>query len=56
MLTVKDINLVTSDYKYDFLNTLTNIELVLNNLDELQLMFKDYLLDTIYETDNSYLD
>lgn len=55
MLKVKDINLLTSDYKYNFLNTLTNIELVINNLDELQLMFKNYLLDTIYETDSSYL-
>lgn len=55
MLLIKDINLLTSNYKYDFLTTLSNIELVLNSLDELQLMFKDYLLDTIYETDRSYL-
>lgn len=55
MLKVKDINLLTSNYKYDFLGTLTNTELVLNSLDELQLMFKDYLLYTIYRTDNSYL-
>lgn len=45
MLKVTDINLLTSEYKYEFLNTLSNLELVLNTLDELQLIFKNYLRD-----------
>ena len=56
MLKVKDINLLTSSYKYEFLDTLSNLELVLNTLDELRLMFYDYLINKTYELDNSYLE